>query len=257
MARRKRRAAAAQRATPASAAPATTVERIASIDTLRAIAILAMIAYHFAFDLRFFGVTEADFENGRLWLTSRAAIVTLFLLLAGINLVLADRAGATWPRHLRRVTAIALCALAASVGSYLVYPQTYIYFGILHFIALSLLIARPLARRPLLAVGLGVAIVFAGLAFSHPAFDHRVTSWIGFPTRKPPTQDYVPLFPWLGVLLFGVGLGHALLRTKFRPISALARAPRALRWMGRHSLAIYMVHQPLLLGALWLLLGSR
>jgi len=256
MARRKRRAAATLHETPASIAPMGS-ERIASIDTLRAIAILAMVAYHFAFDLRFFGVINADFDNDRFWLTARATIVTSFLLLTGISLVLADRAGVDVTRFMRRIALIALCALAASIASYVVYPRTYIYFGILHCIALSLLIARPLARKPAAAVALGVLVVTAGLGIAHPAFDDRLTSWIGFTTRKPDTQDYVPMFPWLGVVLLGIGLGQGLWHAQFRPVGVLARAPRALRWMGRHSLAIYMVHQPLLMGALWLILRSR
>jgi uncharacterized membrane protein len=256
MAKRRRKAVATVAATPLSVTAVAGIERIASIDALRAIALLAMIAYHFAFDLRFYGVIGADFENGRFWTTARASIVTSFLLLAGISLVLADRAGIDARRFLRRVAVIALAALAASIGSFFVFPQTFIYFGILHCIALSLLIARPLAQRPVVAVGLGIAIILAGLAFSHPAFDSRLTSWIGFTTRKPATQDYVPLFPWLGVVLLGIGLGNALLRAQLRPIAALGRAPRPLLWMGRYSLAIYMVHQPLLMGVLWLLLRA-
>jgi uncharacterized membrane protein len=253
MARRKRSSPAAQ----VSVASDARHERVASIDTLRALAILAMVAYHFAFDLRFFGVIAADFENGRFWLAARATIVTSFLLLAGISLVLADRAGVDGRHFLRRIALIALCALAASLASYLIYPQSYIYFGVLHCIALSLLVARPLARRPMTAVVLGVVIVAAGLTIAHPAFDSHLASWIGFGTRKPDTQDYVPLFPWLGVLLLGVGLGHALWHARFRPIAALGRAPRPLLWMGRHSLAIYMIHQPLLMGLLWLALRVR
>ena len=257
MAQRKRRAFAARHATPEPVKPGATSERVASVDALRGLAILAMVAYHFAFDLRFFGLIGADFENDRFWLAARATIVTSFLLLAGVSLALADRAGVAWTRFLRRIALIASCALAASIASYVIYPQTYIYFGILHCIALSLLVARPLASRPAAAVALGVLVVAAGLLIAHPAFDHRSTSWIGFTTYKPATQDYVPVFPWLGVVLLGVGLGHALLRAQFRPLAALGRAPRPLLWMGRHSLAIYMVHQPILMGALWLALRIR
>ena len=256
MARRKRRMAATLRETPASVAPVGS-ERVASVDALRAIAIVAMVVYHFAFDLRFFGVIDADFENDRFWLTARAAIVTSFLLLAGMSLVLADRAGISATRFLRRTALIALCAIAASLASYVIYPQSFIHFGILHCIALSLLIGRPLVRKPAATMVLGALIVVAGLAIAHPAFDDRLFSWIGFTTHKPDTQDYVPVFPWLGVVLLGIGLGTGLWRAQFRPIAALASAPRALRWMGRHSLAIYMVHQPLFLGTLWLLLRSR
>ena len=118
-------------------------------------------------------------------------------------------------------------------------------------------IARPLARKPLIAVAAGVAVVLAGTTLAHPAFDDRLMSWLGFTTRRPATQDFVPLFPWLGVVLLGVGLGHALVRRRFGPLASVARAPGALRWMGRHSLPIYMLHQPLLMGTLWLLLRAR
>lgn len=241
-------------------APATQrldAARVVSIDALRGLAILAMIAYHFAFDLRYFGVIAADFENDRRWLSARAAIVTSFLLLAGIGLVLASRAGVSGKRFAKRVAVIALCALAASAGSYLVYPRTFIYFGVLHCIALSLILGRPLASRPRAAALLGVAIVVAGLALAHPLFDSPWLSWLGFTTRKPATQDYVPLFPWLGVVLIGIAVGHAALRAQLRPLVWLSGSPRWLAWMGRHSLAIYMVHQPLLLGALWLALRAR
>lgn len=254
---RRRRAGLAGRSKRVPPATATvTVEpgagRVVAVDALRGLAIVAMIAYHFAFDLRYFGVIGADFENDPFWLGARAAIVTSFLVLAGVSLVLADRAGIEWPRFLRRVAVIALCALAASLGSWFVYPRTYITFGILHCIALSSLLAHPLARRPFAALALGTVIIVAGLAFSHPAFDARLTSWIGFTTVKPPTQDFVPMFPWFGVVLVGVGAGHALAARNFASIARLAQAPGALMWAGRHSLAIYMLHQPLLLGLLWL-----
>ena len=128
MAKRRRKTLATASVAASRSTPAPRVERVASIDALRGVAIVAMVAYHFAFDLRFFGVTRADFENDPFWLTARASIVTSFLLLAGISLVLADRAGVDRPRFLRRVALVALCALAASVASYVIYPQTFIYF---------------------------------------------------------------------------------------------------------------------------------
>ena len=134
------------------------------------------------------------------------------------------------------------------------YPETYIYFGILHCIALSALVARPLAKHPAAAVAIGIAVIAAGLAFAHPWFDTRATSWIGFTTHKPATQDFVPMFPWSGAVFVGIGLGHALLHANFRPVAFLARGPRVLCWAGRHSLAVYMVHQPVLMGILWLAL---
>jgi uncharacterized membrane protein len=232
---------------PATSAPDT---RLAAIDAWRGLAIVAMIAYHFTFDLRYFGVVRADFENDPFWLGARAAIVSSFLLLVGVSLVLARRADVATARFVHRIAIVAACAIAVSIGSYLVFPQRFIYFGILHLIVVSSVLARPLAGRPMLAAALGIAAIVAGLLVSHPFFDTRATSWVGFNTVKPATEDFVPLFPWIGVVLLGIAVGHELLRRDFSPIAPLARAPKALRWLGRHSLVVYMVHQPVLMGVL-------
>jgi uncharacterized membrane protein len=224
--------------------------RIEGIDTLRGLAIVAMIVYHFVFDLRFFGIVRADFENDAFWLGYRALVLSSFLLLVGVSLVLARQFNVPTARFARRVAIIALCALAATIGSYAIFPERFIYFGILHCIAVASVLTRPLAGRPMLALALGIAAIVAGLVVSHPFFDTRATSWVGFNTVKPATEDFVPLFPWIGVVLLGIALGHELVRRDFSPVAPLARAPQALRWLGRHSLAVYMVHQPLLMGIL-------
>ena len=223
-----------------------------SIDALRGVAIGLMIVYHFCFDLRFYHMTGADFEHDPFWLGFRSLIVTSFMLLVGIGLVLADHARLPREHFWKRIALIAGCALAASAASYLLFPRTFIYFGILHCIAVASVLAWPVARRPVLAALLGVVIVVAGLTLTHPAFDQRALSWLGFTTTKPATEDFVPLAPWSGVVLIGVALGNALMHANFRPIAVLDAAPKWLGWLGRHSLAIYMVHQPVLLALLWL-----
>lgn len=213
-----------------------------------------MVVYHFCFDLRYFRLTQWDFYHDPFWLHARTAILSSFLLLAGISLVLANRrdAGAKFWRH---VGTIAACAIAVSAASYALFPRSWIWFGVLHAIAVSIVLGRPLVRRPALALVVGIAVIAAGNLFAHPAFDGRAFGWIGFMTAKPRTEDYVPLFPWAGVLLVGIAAGHALVRQAFRPISVAGKLPRWMGWMGRHSLAIYMVHQPLLLGALFVTVG--
>ena len=215
-----------------------------------------MFVYHFAFDLRFYGVIAADFEHDPFWLAFRGLIVATFMTLVGVSLVLADRVSATPGHFWRRIGIIAGCALLASVGSWLLFPRTFIYFGMLHAIAVASVLANPLVRRPWPAAALGCGIVAAGLMLSSPVFDARPLSWIGFVTAKPATEDYVPLAPWAGFVFLGIAIGHAFALRAFRTIAPLASAPRWLRWLGRHSLAVYMVHQPLLLGALRVVVGS-
>jgi len=154
------------------------------------------------------------------------------------------------------VALIAACAAAATVGSYILFPARYIFFGILHCIAVASVLALPLLRRPRVALAAGLAIVAAGLALASPLFDQRALAWLGFTTMKPATEDYVPLAPWAGVVLIGIAAGHALVVSRFRAVAPLARAPRWLAWLGRHSLAVYMVHQPVLLGLLWLVVKA-
>ena len=230
--------------------------RVAGVDALRGLAVLAMVAYHFAFDLAWFRVTASNFYRDAFWLHSRTIILTSFLLLAGVSLVLAQATPRGRERFWLHVGRIAACAVAVTVGSYLVFPRSFIWFGVLHAIALSLVLLRPLADRPWIALLAGIAVVVAGNAIASPVFDSRMLGWIGFMTGKPVTEDYVPLFPWTGVMLIGIAAGHALARRGFAPVALFGRVPRAVRWLGRHSLLVYMIHQPILIGLLWFAAGG-
>jgi uncharacterized membrane protein len=226
--------------------------RIASLDALRGLAIVAMIVYHFCFDLRYFGITRSDFEHDLRWLAARTLILSSFLLIAGISAVLANHRSMPTTRWLRHVAIIGAAALLVSAGSYLVFPQSFIWFGVLHAIAVSLFVTRPLVERPRTAIFLGALVIVLGVTVSDPAFDDRALGWLGFMTTKPITEDYVPLFPWTGVLLLGLAAGRALARTGFAALAPLRHVPAPLRWLGRHSLPVYLVHQPLLMSAIWL-----
>lgn len=244
---------AAARSVPAAhAAPATAAGRIAGIDALRGLAVIAMVAFHFCFDLAHFGVLAANFYRDPFWLHARTGILSTFLLLAGVSLVLAQRDARGRAGFWRHVATIAACALLVTAGTWVAFPQSYVAFGVLHAVALSLVLLRPLATRPFLALVLGVAVIAAGNLVALPAFDGPPWGFVGFATVKPRTEDYVPLFPWTGVMLVGIALGHALARDGFRVVAPLGALPRGVRWLGRHSLAVYMLHQPLLFGALWL-----
>ncbi len=232
--------------------------RIAGIDALRGLALVAMITYHFAFDLAHFGVAPWNFYRDPFWLHARTVILSSFLLVAGISLVLANRAGMPQRHFWTHVARIAGCALLVTAATLVVFPRSFIAFGVLHAIAVCLVLGRPLVRRPRLALALGAAVIVAGNVVSAPAFDAPALRWIGFVTRRPATEDFVPLFPWAGVVFVGIALGHALARTEFAAVAPLARAPRLLHRLGRHSLAVYMLHQPLLMAIAWAIAaGSR
>jgi uncharacterized membrane protein len=249
---RRRAAKATAKATRDFAATAMPA-RVPAIDNLRGLAIIAMVAFHFSFDLRHFGFTTADFYRDPFWLHARTAILSSFLFLAGVSLVLAQSTPQGRARFWRQVVRVGAAAMLVSAASYIVFPQRYIWFGVLHAIVVSLVLLRPLVARPWLALGLGVVVIVAGNTWTSPWFDGRTWGWVGFMTAKPPTEDYVPLFPWTGVMLVGMAAAHALRRNDIRSLAAPARLPAALGFLGRHSLAIYLVHQPVLFGLVYLL----
>jgi len=225
--------------------------RLAGIDALRGFALCLMMAYHFVFDLGYFRVVSVDFNNDPFWLTARAIILSSFLLLVGVSLVLAQRAGQSARAFWRRIGLIVGCAALVTAASYVIFPKTFITFGVLHSIAVASVLARPLVGLPRASFALGAAIIAAGATLRFPVFDLPLLNWVGMMTHRPPTEDYVPLFPWLGVVLVGVGLGAWLTARDRAPLGWLGqRAPGWLAWLGRHSLLVYMVHQPVLVGIL-------
>jgi uncharacterized membrane protein len=227
-------------------------KRYAFIDALRGCAIALMIAYHFSFDLNYHGWIHQDFNNSPFWLIARACIVSLFLLLVGVSLVLnAQRIGTSsfWRRQVR----LLIACIAVSLGSYLMFPDSFIFFGILHFILLASLLGRVFVRFYYANLAASLLVLLAGTAYSNPLFNAPSLQWIGFMTYKPFTEDYVPFFPWFGVVLFGIFLGKGMTTgqmPRWLSDSQANRRTLPLILAGRHSLAIYLLHQPVLLGIL-------
>lgn len=230
--------------------------RLDALDIARGVAILAMVIYHFAWDLSFLGFVAVDVGREPGWVTFARSIAASFLVIVGISLVLAQDAGQRWSKFMLRLGKIAAAAAVITVATYLVFPDAFIFFGILHMIAAGSILALPFLRAPVpltLAVAL---VVFTAPAFiSSPAFDSRWLAWIGFFETPPLTNDFEPVFPWFSAVLAGVAAGRiAIDRGWIARLSTWQARGRVVRWLaiaGRWSLVIYLVHQPILLGALY------
>jgi len=227
-----------------------------------------MTVYHFCFDLNLHGFLHQRMLADPFWTLQRTAIVTLFLLCAGIGQGMAIQGGQGWSRFWRRWVQVAGCAALVTLGSWLMFPDTFIGFGVLHGLAVMLIVARLSAGLgrwlwPLGAIALALPWLAAWLlpgSGLEAAFDGIPLRVLGLVTVKPFTEDYVPVFPWLGLIWWGLAAGLWLAsrrRAWLEDSLPVPVAGRPLAWLGRHSLPWYMLHQPVLMGlvggAAWLL----
>lgn len=245
------------------------LHRLESLDALRGLAIVWMTAFHFSFDLNHFGYIRQNFYEDPIWTWQRILIVSLFLFCAGLGQSIAVSQGQTWSRFWQRWLQVAACAMLVTLGSWWMYPQNFIYFGVLHGMALMLIVVRLTASWGRLLWLLGaVAIASKFLvtsALSIWAPDHVVVlfnapllNWLGWITQKPTTEDYVPVFPWLGVMWWGMAAASRLVLT--RPDLLETQMPiicKPLVGLGRCSLTYYMLHQPVIVGILFAIAWLR
>ena len=233
--------------------------RLFIIDFLRGAAVALMVVFHLCWDLVYFGHAEFDLVGDPAWRAFNRLIVTAFLMLVGVGLVLAHRRGFRLRLFIRRVLMITGCALAITAASRLLFPDNFIYFGVLHCIAASSVLALAFLRLPPLVVAvIALGCTVTPHVLTSAVFDQTWLWWLGLSPGAAPANDFVPILPWFGAVLGGVAVARAL--SPDVPIGAVSGdhltrwPPLALAaWMGRHSLAIYMIHQPILLAVLFAL----
>lgn len=247
----------AARRRPAPLQPARR-PRLLWLDAARGAAVVAMAFYHTSWDLSWLRLVETVVTTEPAWSVFARAIAATFLILAGLGLVLAHGGGIRWDAFRRRLVAVAAAALAITAATWFVFPDSYIFFGVLHHIALASILALPFLRRPFWAAALTVPVVWTvPLWLTQPVFDWPPLAFLGLGAHIPDTNDWVPVFPWFGFVLVGIAAGKILERfpsgvdgTQTAEAGRASRPTRALAWLGRHSLIIYLLHQPLIFGAL-------
>ncbi|MHA7777104.1 heparan-alpha-glucosaminide N-acetyltransferase [Roseibium sp. M-1] len=230
--------------------------RLAVLDLARGLAVFAMAAYHFSWDLSWFGFVDWPVAQGTGWRIFAASIAGSFLFLAGISLDFAHHQAIRWRPFWRRFAVIAAAAAAVSIATYFVFGDSFVRFGILHCIAVSSLVALPFTRLPLLASA-GAAVLFLTVPFwaASSVFDGAFWFWTGLGRPSFGSVDYVPLFPWAGLTLAGLFLSRAFrsfgIWQRLSNLRFNGHTGRLTRFLGRHSLPVYLLHQPLLYGLVW------
>ncbi|MCU0853566.1 MAG: DUF1624 domain-containing protein [Rhodobacteraceae bacterium] len=238
-----------------SAAPPGT-SRIVALDVARTAALVGMGVFHFTWDLEFFGyVTPGTTLQGG-WAIFARLVASSFLFLVGVSLVLAHGNGIRWPGFLRRLAMIAGAAALITAATAYAVPHAFIFFGMLHSIAVASVLGLAFLRAPLwLILAAALAVWSLPDLAGSPAFDTRWLAWTGLAATPPASFDFVPVTPWFAATLLGIAVARLAEDTGlWTRLRAQEPGPflRAAAWPGRHSLAVYLLHQPVLLGLLWL-----
>jgi len=215
-------------------------KRIFSIDVLRTFAIVLMVIFHFIYDLKFFGYVDWNIPDGEGWRTFRHLIIGSFLICLGASLHLSYRHAINWKKFRKRLFQILVSALAITLMSLVIVPNNYIFFGVLHFIAVASVLCIMFANKPRASLLIGLCII----AIYNIGWVSDIWPFTYIRHYLPAyTNDYVGLFPWLGVVLVGIWFAStAYLRND--PLKHFEKHT----WIalpGKHSLVIYLVHQPI------------
>ena len=225
--------------------------RIVGLDIFRGWAILLMLLYHFSYDLNHFRIIDIDMDHEPFWVYARYGIVTMFLLSVGISLALTHTPTIQWQKMRKRTLLLGGASLLVSIATYLQFPHTWVYFGILHFILVASWLGLLFLPYPLLALSTAL-VIFLGSAMGWLHM-HGLFSLLQAPLHLPPgyTQDVVRLFPWFGAVLLGIVFVSYNLHTKILQntfFSPHTSPNKILAFFGRYALVIYLIHQPILFG---------
>lgn len=238
-------------------------ERFWEIDSLRGIAIIMMIISNFVTDLNYFDVFEVDV--GGFWWYFAYVTASIFILLVGVSLTLSySRAklqgNVNYKKYLRRGLKIFSWGLIISMVTWAFMGNGFVVFGVLHLIGISIVLAYPLLRFKYLNLLTGVAIILAGIYLQGFAFGFLWLLWLGFIPAGFYSIDYFPILPWFGLVLIGLFAGNISYKNYkrgFRIPDFSGFSPvRSLCFLGRHSLLIYLIHQPLLIVLIQFVIGG-
>ena len=219
--------------------------RFGHIDIVRTTAILWMIIFHSAYDMKVLGFVNWNFSSG-FWYYFPRIIAFTFLFCVGMSLNFSYSNGVDTKKLMKRCLKLALCAGVISLSTYFIFPASWIYFGTLHCICVGSFLGAFLVNRRKLAWILLFMIVIMQYFLN---FDIK---WVSSIIQKP-SMDFIPIYPWFWAILLGLIIGPYL--SKIRQIEQI-RSPKWVNFMSQNSLKIYLIHQPIIFSILWVIKAS-
>lgn len=219
-------------------------KRYFELDLLRGLAVILMILFHFGYDLALFGYASYETTVDVEWVAFRGVILSMFLLGVGMSSYLAYSKQIDWKKVGIRSAKLTAVSVIISIGSYFIFPEKWIYFGVIHFIMVSTVVSLAFVKMPNISFLFGLGIIgsyLLGYFHLDPLLEFTMEH---FHIPKY-TVDMVSFTPWFGVVLIGIFLMH---KNLFGLRLKEGKAGTRLAFFGKHSLLIYLLHQPILFG---------
>lgn len=220
-------------------------KRYSEVDILRGIAVVMMIVFHAVFDFDYFKIYNFNIYNG-FWLYFARLIATIFIFLVGISMTLSYyRKGFGFLNYFKRGSVVLGYGLSITLVTYLFLREGTIIFGILHFIGISIILGSLFLRFKNLNLILGGIFILLGFYIKSFVVNYPWLVFLGLRFENFYTLDYFPLLPWFGVVLLGLYFGKVFYPEGKRRFK-IEMKNKYLSYLGRHSLIIYLLHQPIL-----------
>jgi uncharacterized membrane protein len=233
-------------------------QRFWEVDAARGVAILMMVVYHLTYDLDTFGGYGIESTSG-FWAYFADTTAFAFVFLVGVSLAMSHsravrRGRDPFGRYLWRGLKILGYGMLITLVFWAFGLGGVIIFGILHLIGVSIILAYPFRNLGISNAVLGILVIAVGLYIGaqNLVIEGPWLAPFGVLPADLLMPDYRPLLPWFGVVLIGLFFGNAAYGKGKSPIGATKSPPfaRPLGFLGRHSLFIYLVHQPILIATL-------
>lgn len=230
--------------------------RIIALDIARTVALVGMAIFHFGFDLESFGYLQPGRMVTGFWYYFPRGVASSFLFMVGLSLWLAHGRGIRWRPFLKRLAQICAGALVVTIGTYFAFGSSFVFFGILHTIALSSVIGLAFLRLPpLLTLVAALGAYLAPQYLATGQFDSIWLVWSGLTTFRVYSVDFIPTFPWLSPVLAGIAMSKLMddagIWQRFRSRGPVEKLMRLMVLPGQHSLLVYLIHQPVLIALVW------
>ena len=236
--------------------------RFWEIDGIRGIAVIMMIVYHIFFDINFLQIAPINLTSFAFQLFLYP-IGSLFLLVVGISLVLSfqifeknHQRIPPFSKYFWRGVFLLIVALLITFVTWIYPHKGFIVFGVIHCISFSIILSYWFIKRPTVSLIMGSIIIGVGIVFMQITVKNPYLFWLGLRSSGFDSLDYFPLFPWFGVVLIGLFVGtylYPLLQKKYRVPQIMPKIVYPVVFLGKHALVIYIIHQPIIYGVLYLL----